>query len=321
MIFEKQIEKSYRAQLFGRCDDNGNVFYFSSDDFDGLNKKPYKFTSSAGNSLQGYFYFYDGYKEGRIVVFDHGYGGGHRSYMKEIEMLCRGGYLVFAYDHTGCMESEGDSTRGFAQSLSDLNDCLSALKADDKYKELKLSVVGHSWGAFSCLNISALHNDVSHIVAISGFISVEQMINQNFSGILKLYRKRIFKIEQETNPKFVNYNAVESLSKTDAKVLLIYSDDDKLVNRAIHYDALKNGLESKENIRFILTHGKGHNPNYTADAVRYKDGFFADLTKRMKKKALESDLQKKDFIASYDWNRMTAQDEKIWKEIFSTLGE
>lgn len=321
MIFEKQIENLYRAQLFGRCDDTGNVYYFSSDDFSGLKKTPYSFISSKGNRLQGYFYHYDNFAKGRIIVFDHGYGGGHRSYMKEIEMLCRHGFLVFAYDHTGCMESEGESTRGFAQSLSDLSDCLSALKSDKNHKNNIFSVIGHSWGAFSCLNITALHPDIAHVVAISGFVSVKQMINQNFSGILQGYRKKIFGIEKETNPDFAEYNAIETLGETKAKVLLIYSADDKLVRKAFHYDLLKNDLASRANIRLILTEGKGHNPNYTEDAVRYKDAFFAALTKKAKRKELETREQKTAFISSYDWDRMTAQDEKIWREIFHTLDD
>ena len=34
------------------------------------------------------------------------------------------------------------------------------------------------------MNIQALHPDVSHVVAISGFLSVEQIIKDSFSGLL-----------------------------------------------------------------------------------------------------------------------------------------
>ena len=79
MIFEKVILKAYREMAYARCDDNGTAFYYSADDFEGLKKQPYLFMSSMGHSLQGYIYNYDNYIEGRIVVFDHGFGGGHRS--------------------------------------------------------------------------------------------------------------------------------------------------------------------------------------------------------------------------------------------------
>ena len=319
MIFENKIQSVYKSQLFGRCDDNGTVFYFSSDDFEGLKKEPYSFISSSDYKLRGYFYNYDNCDEKRLVVFDHGYGGGHRSYMKEIEMLCRKGLKVFTYDHTGCMESEGESTWGLGRSLMDLDDCINALKRDKGYEEKDISVVGHSWGGYSTMNIISLHPGISHIAALSGFVSVKQMIDQNFQGILKFYRKGLYELEKNSNGKYAEYNAVEVLKNTKAKVLLIYSDDDPMVKKEFHYDILKNSLGECDNVRIILTSGKGHNPNFTSDAVKYKDGFFAELTKKLKNKELSDEESRKSFKESYDWNRMTAQDEKIWNEIYEFL--
>ena len=156
-----------------RCDDNGTVFYFSAKDFEGLTAEPLAFKATAGHTLQGYLYHYENVIPGRIIVFDHGFGGGHRAYMKEIEKLCRHGYLVFSYDHTGCMESGGESPNGMAQSLCDLNDCIRFIKSCELTKGLDISVMGHSWGGFSTLNISALHEGISHVVVFSGFVSVD----------------------------------------------------------------------------------------------------------------------------------------------------
>lgn len=317
MIFEKLVMKMYRGMAYTRCDDNGTAYYFSADDFKGLKKEPYRFRSSRGHELQGYLYCYDTPLPGRLIVFDHGFGGGHRSYMKEIEMLCRHGYLVFAYDHTGCMESGGETPNGMAQSLCDLNDCITVLKKDETFSGLDLSVVGHSWGGFSTLNIAALHPEISHVVVLSGFVSVELLINSYFGGIMKGYRKAIMALEQAANPEFVKYNAVESLGKTNAKVLLIYSDNDQMCHKAVHYDALKASLTGKPNIEMILVQNKGHNPNYTEDAVKYLGEYAAAKTKLMKKSP--SDSEKADFVKSWDWNRMTVQDEEVWKKIFACL--
>ena len=120
MIFEKKVVGFYTAQFFNRCDDKGLAHYFSHADFPGLRQQPFDFKSSLGHDMKGWFYCYDEIIPGRLVIFEHGFGGGHRSYMKEIEMLCRRGFLVYTYDHTGCMESGGDSPRGLSQSLRDL---------------------------------------------------------------------------------------------------------------------------------------------------------------------------------------------------------
>jgi len=319
MIFEKKVVGIYRSQFLSRCDDKGLAHYFSHTDFPGLRQQPFDFRSSLGHTMKGWFYCYDEIIPGRLVVFDHGFGGGHRSYMKEIEKIARHGYLVYTYDHTGCMASGGENPRGLSQSLRDLNDALNALRSTQGFKDLDISVMGHSWGAFSTMNIAALHPEVSHIVALSGFVSVEEMVGQFFSGILKGYRKPVLKIEQENNPDFVKYNAVDTLSNTDAKVLLIYSSNDKLVIREIHHGLLSRGLKDKKNVRILLEENKGHNPNYTADAVAYLGEYSADMTRKLKDKALETEVQKKAFRDSWDWDRMTKQDDKVWAEIFKTL--
>ncbi len=316
MLFHKTIEKLYQAQIYRRCDETGMVHCFSYQDFPGLKQKAYRFKSSLGHNLQGYFYHYDNYDENRLIIFEHGFGGGHRSYMKEIELLCRAGYLVFAYDHTGCMESGGESTMGLAQSLHDLDDCVKALIQDETINTEDISVVGHSWGGFSALNIVSLQPVIKRIVVISGFISVERMINQNFSGILKGYRKHILKLEAETNPYYVGYDATKTLVNFDVKGLLIYSDNDHLVRKDMHYDALSEALKDKENIELVLLHDKGHNPNYTSAAVSY----LSELSEKLKKvKNLKTEQEKEQFKNSFDWNKMTEQDEEVWNQILEFL--
>ena len=315
----KIIENFYRTKVFCRCDDKGTAYYFSAKDFNGLNAVPYSFVSSKGNTLKGFFYYYDNPIKNRIVVFDHGLFGGHLSYMKEIEMLCRKGYLVFTYDHTGCMESEGDSANGFGQSLSDLNDCFNALKKEEKLKGYDFSVMGHSWGGFSTLNIASFHPDISHIVVLSGFISVKAMLSQFLPVPLSFLSKLVLKVENKYNPESLKVNAVDSLKNTKAKVLLIYSDNDPAVKKEVHFDALQKGLSDKENIKLILELKKGHNPNYTKDAVKELAKYTFLLNHKNKKKELDTEEKKKAFKESFDWDKITEQDEHVWEEIYKAL--
>ena len=318
-MLTKMIVEQYKKTAYGRCDATGDVKYFTAADFEGLRAEPYAFSSSLGHTLKGYLYSYENPIPERLIVFDHGMGAGHTAYTKEIEMLCRHGYLVLAYDHTGCMESGGENTNGMAQSLHDLDDCFKAIKADPRFAGYDFSVVGHSWGGFSTLNISAIHKEISHVVVFSGFVSVELLIASYFDGIMKGVRKPVMELERAHNPDYVQFNAVESLKKSNAKALLIYSDNDMLCKKNPHYDALAAGLADSENVELVLGQGKGHNPNYTADAVQYKDAFFADLTKMRKKGKLKTGEQKDAFVASYDWHRMTAQDEDVWAKVFEAL--
>lgn len=317
MIFEKSIEAIYRKNLFVRQDNDGGLFYFAPGDFPGLQSYAFGFRAKAGHDLNGYFYCYPDPIPGRLVVFDHGMGNGHRAYMREIERLCRMGYLVYSYDHTGCMTSGGEGCNGFATSLSDLDACISALRQMPELQDRRISVVGHSWGGFSTMNISALHPEITHVVSMSGFVSVERIVSQTFSGILSPYRAAIMKLERSANPDYVDFCAVKSLKNTKAKVLLIYSDDDKTVSKEQHCDKLRRALEGRENIRFLIVTGKNHNPSYTADAVRYKDAFFAAYQKGLGRCRTEQD--KRAFMDRYDWWRMTEQDDAVWNEIAAHL--
>ena len=319
MIFEKQIVGVFKNTMYTRRDDEGTAFYFSAKDFSGLHKHSYPFKSSSGHDLQGYLYSYDNPKEGRLIVFDHGFGAGHESYMKEIEKLCRHGYRVFAYDHTGCMESGGKGCRGLAQSLHDLDDCIKALRHYSEFSDIDISVMGHSWGGFSTLNITALHKDISHVVVLAGFVSVEKIVETNFPGLLKGYRKAIMALEWETNPDYVSFDATKTLSEYDGKALLIYSENDKMVNKSVHFNALRAALNKKDNVKTVLEMNKGHNPNYTENAVKLLGEYLADLAKLRKKGKLKTDEEKAEFCKKYDWNAMTEQDERVWQDIFECL--
>ncbi len=308
----KFIKKIYNSFIFARCDDKGTAYYFSAKDFDSLTAEPYTFKGNKGQKLCGNFYYYENFNPDRIIVFDHGMGGGHLSYMREIEELARHGYKVFAYDHTGCMKSEGENTVGFTQSLADLDCALKTLKADEKYKGKAFAVIGHSWGGYSTLNISAFHPDLTHVIVLSGPASVEKITEQ--FGPLK---NSIRQIEKQANPEYADCDGVKSLKNSKAKALLVYSDNDKMVNKEQHFDYLKSGLADRENTFFHLENGKDHNPNYTADAVKYLGEYLAELNK--KKKELRTPEQKKAFVDSFDWWRMTAQDEKVWNKIFEVL--
>ena len=320
MLFEKSVQKRYRASLFRRADLTDDVKYFTVRDFPGLIREEYKFASHAGDILSGQFYYYENPIANRIVVFEHGMGnGGHRAYLREIEVLARAGYKVFAYDHTGTAESGGESLNGLSQSLADLDACLETLKADVNYSSYKFSVVGHSWGGYSALNILALHPDVAHVVAISGFISVRDMHKQLLRGFLSFYRNVAYDIEMNANAKYAPFNAADTLLAADSHVLIIASDNDKVVKTKHHFYSLKEKLKEKKNIRFLLVKSRDHNPNYTRNAVEYKRIFMKRLSKMRKSGLLDTDEQKQNFINEFDWWRMTEQDEAVWREILKTL--
>ena len=318
-FISEQIEKIYKSVLFKRHDPDGSIFYFDHDDFDGLVKQEYSFTTRKGDKLYGAFYCYDDPKPDKLVVFDHGLANGHRAYMREIETLCRHGYFVYAFDHTGADRSEGEHVNGLLGSLADTDDCLNAIKTVPGISEREVYLVGHSRGAFSSLNVIATHPEVKGVVAISGFISLKHMHRQTVPGLLAPFRKTLYELEKRNNPEYADISAIDTLAKTTTPVLLIHSLDDATVSAKLNILDLRKKLFDRENLEFVLVNGKGHNPNYTTEAVAYKDSFFKEYKKLKKKGLLESEEQKSLLIDFYDWKAMTEQDEDIWNKIFAFI--
>ena len=315
----RQIENSYKKVLFSRHDPDDRIFYFSAGDFPTLFCADYSFESKRGHSINGRFYYYNDHLTDRMVVFDHGLAPWHRSYMREIETLCRHGYIVYTFDHTGCGESEGDHIMGLCGSIADLDDCLNALKSVEQLSGMKIMVVGHSRGGYSTVNIPALHPEVDRIVAISAFTSLRQMQKQITPLVLAPFRNHLFALEREANPEYVDLCAIKTLSACDTPALLIHSNDDKTVSCKANFLKLKSALADRPNTEFLLLNDRDHNPTYTESAVKYKKAFFKELNrvKKLQKKA--PTVQTPNLIARYDWRKMTEQDEDVWENLFEFL--
>lgn len=319
MLFEKKILSAYKQTAFARYDGDGLAHYFSHTDFEGLACEEIPFPSRLGHTLAGKLYSYENPKAGRLVVFDHGLGGGHRSYMKEIERLCRHGYSVFAYDHTGCMESGGEGINGMSGSITDLDDCLSFIGRTPRFAGLALAVIGHSWGGYAATLAPALHPDLSHVVVLSGAISLRAIARTFLCGPLALYRRAVMRLEAKANPKTADLDGVQVLKDTAARVLCIYSENDPLIRRSLHYEPLARALAGKETACLLLEKNKGHNPNYTEAAVGLLAAYSKEKALFRREHPHASEEEKAAFRARFDWQAMTEQDEGVWQMILSFL--
>ena len=319
MIFEKKISDIYKKKLIRRLDGDGSVHYFGKEDFDGLMADDCSFLGDKGQRLYGHFYFRGKRRCDRLIMLDHGMGCGHVAYMREIDEITKRGYTVFTYDHTGTRSSGGENIGGFSQSLSDLDRAVKFVRSRDEYKDTEISVIGHSWGGFSTLNIAALHPEISHVVALSPFISPKAIQEQVLRGFLKFYQSAIYKIEADALPEYAHFDGRESLKGARTKALIIHSKDDDTCYFKNHFCELQRAVSDNSSVEFLAVDKKGHNPNYTEDAVKYKNERMAVLKKLLKKKQLTTDEAKAAFVKSCDWVRMTKQDDEIWNKIFDFI--
>ena len=86
------------------------------------------------DAINGGFYYYNKETTNNLIVFVHGMGPGHLSYMKEIETLASKGFKVFAYDMIGTGKSTGAQIKGLSGAVESLDYVLDYLHA--KYKNI-----------------------------------------------------------------------------------------------------------------------------------------------------------------------------------------
>lgn len=319
MIFEKKVVNLYKKILIHRQDPDGSVFYFSHSDFEGLCREELSFTGDKGQRLQAYLYYKGEKRYDTLVVLEHGMGCGHAAYLREVNQITERGYTVFTYDHTGTLNSEGEDIGGFSQSLADLDRAIDFVHTVKGYEGVRLAVIGHSWGGFSTMNIPALHPEISHVAALSGFISPKAIQEQVLTGLLKFYRKPIFKTELDAFPSYCHFDGRESLKGARTRALIIHSRDDHVCSFDKHFKALEAALSECENVEFLALDGKKHNPTYSDKAVGLLWDFNSALRKKNKKKELTTSEKKAEFAASFDWWAITEQDKGVWDKIFAFI--
>lgn len=305
------IHKKF-VESMTRQEEQPYLVYFRLKNCPGLKAEPYSFKSD-NHTLNGYFYHYDKYNQNIIVIFCHGIGGGHSSYLKEVNELAKLGYLVLAYDNTGCVSSEGDSIYGLSQSLKDLDFAIQSLKEKEEYKNKKIYVVGHSWGGFAASNINNFHR-VDKVVAISPFISLSAEYHCIFKGLLGIIVPSIIKEEIKAVGKWANSSAITALNKENTSALIIHSKDDQTVLYKQNTGVLQKKIKNPQ-VQFHIVDGYRHHPQYTKEASDYFNEVFLGFDKGVRDKTLETIESKFAYFKDKDFNAMTIQNPATWSAI------
>ena len=245
------------------------------EDFDGLERAIYQFPSNKGQMLQGYLYSTGDDQKG-IVIISHGFGGGgHNSYMDVADYFARNGFLVFAYDATGCDESEGKGVGGLPQGVIDLDHAITFVEKSGNFPNLPIMLFGHSWGGYSVTNVLAWHPEVHAVISCSGFNSSADMFEAEgrkeagdgiaiFMPFVKLYEKIRY-------GKYASNTAMDGFAASDSAVLILHSADDNMVPISIGYDIYNEKYGNDPRFSFIRLENSGH--NYVFDDMTYINEF------------------------------------------------
>lgn len=266
-----------------RCEGDENLKYLKAKNFDNLNARPIDFKSNKGQTLNGFLYSsakVDTYKA--LVVFSHGMGAGHLAYTTEINYFAQKGYMVLAYDNTGTCESEGAKINGFAQGIIDLKFALEFVKSRDDLKDMPIVLVGHSWGAYSVCNVSAITDiEIKGIVAFSPFNSMNKLIRD----IAKTKTKVDLSI---FSPFFDLINLIrfgkvgilrtcDTINDNSVPTLVMHGGNDMQVTVKNSPVGKPHKIKDNENARTVLYESKFHNVYLAKDAEQYLNDTFAKI--------------------------------------------
>lgn len=267
-----------------RCEGDENLKYLKAKNFDNLNARPVDFKSNKGQTLNGFIYSnakVDTYKA--LVVFSHGFGAGHLAYTTEINYFAQKGYLVLAFDNTGTCASEGDKINGFAQGIIDLKHALDFVKSKEELKDMPVILVGHSWGAYSVCNVSAIAKDIEikGIVAFSPFNSMNKLIRDIAKSKTKVNLSILSPFFDLINLiKFGKTGVLrtcDTINSNSIPTLVMHGGNDMQVTIKNSPVGKPNRIKDNENARTVLYESKFHNVYLAKDAEQYLNDIFAKI--------------------------------------------
>ena len=285
-------------QNFNVRGDSYEPFMFYVEDFQGLSRTQYEFTSDKGQKLAGYLDETSDENESDepkgVIVLAPGFGGGgHNSYMDVANYFVQNGYYVFAYDATGCDESEGEGVGGFPQGVIDLDHAITFVEGLDKTKDLPICLFGHSWGAYCVSCIPKYHPEVKAIIECSGFNSsaeeFEAQGKEQAGSYIYTMMPYVHLYERYKYGEYSKCNALDGLASTDAKVMVVHSQDDGVVPISVGYDKYYEKFKDDDRFKFVELQDKGHSifNDYT-----YADEFDSEFDEWLKTLDYDYNLDK-----------------------------
>lgn len=296
LILDSIIAKKMRERIPARLDGDP-AFRYPSPEKWGAKCLPFSFQSTY--KLVGGRYFYGEAPYKAVVIFFHGMGAGRNAYSQEIAALAKQGYLVYAYDNSGCMESQGIVKHGIIQNLVDQENFFKWLDVDPMAKGYRRYAIGHSWGGNAALCALREQYHVDKVVSFAGFDHASVQAGAKMEKTLRGYFARRYK-------DLGKLDGLELMKNTDKKVLYISGDKDKVVDVDNNYFRFQKALKDKKNIEFYLVKGRYHQPYWTIDAQNY----FLDL---LKQGVTKSTL---DHAVDIDYDRLQQDDPLVMKRVF-----
>lgn len=242
---------------------------------------------------------YEGKKKDKgYLLFAHGVGAGHLAYTSLINALCELGYIVLTFDMYGMGQSGGKNFKSLSQGAIILKDVyLSFLKVEPKLKDEKMTLLGHSYGAYSVITglLTFPKKVVKEVVSFSTFNDERFLFDllgkKNAFAAVLLLIKELF-----IHPRFLFTSVPQIMKKNkDVNFKVIHGLKDDVVNVKYAYKNIKK-LERCKNVIYHLVEDRYHNPYLTKAA---QDILVTDIHDV----SLLSGEERKEKLQTIDWKK------------------
>ena len=261
-------------------------YYWYDPDYSSTHSRENVQFTSGKNTLQGYLYGMEHLEKDAeppkgLIVFSHGIGSGHESYINTLMWFVDHGWVVFAYDATGSCTSEGSGTVGLVQSALDLDAALQFAEQDGRFEGLPVCLLGHSWGGFAVCGVQNFDHDLTAVCSISGYAYPLEMLQQGAAKtvgkpLAAVLQPFIWSYHTATFGSEADLNAVDGINRSGIPVLVLHGDKDPTVPYEGISILSKQAQITNPHVRYETITGPyaTHNSFFSSDAANaYKKEF------------------------------------------------
>lgn len=213
--------------------------------------------------LKGYYYKAE--KSKGLVVICHGLHAGGDDYIPIILYLLNNNYSVFSFNYKGTYESQGDSTVGMCESIVDLDHTLDFINSNNRFKNMPIFLLGHSWGGYAVASILSIKKNIKACACIAALNDGYTIIlekGQQYAGKLTLPSKPFIDVYQRYLFKqYVEYNSIKGINESNIPILIAHGIEDDIITFSSQSIIAHKDKITNPNVKYYIGKGLqgGHN--------------------------------------------------------------
>ncbi|MDR1185231.1 MAG: lysophospholipase [Coriobacteriales bacterium] len=317
----------YRDSLARNDLDKSTVFvtelHYGDIDHTRYPRSEFRFDSGE-NELVGYDYG-ERNTRGLIVISSGAPGGTGDDYMSFATRFIDDGYRVITYDKTGTAQSGGDGQRGVYQGALDMDALLTHIESQNRYDDLPVYLLGHSWGGYGVCAALINPHRVNAVISMAGYndgsdVVALQGVEVAGAGFYLLY-PHLWLIQKMTFGPAMDVSAIDGINATDIPVLVIQGANDEAITADgisiyAHRDEITNAATE-----FLLTDGDHEYPCASEDARRYQSQTQESWAVFEQRPEIKADLESNDMERIQSPKEQFAREIDFDKPLYNQLDE